>query len=531
MIQMKSVKAKADANPQHNVPRRIYDIEAKPKKGTAEEIAVGFLKKIAPDLKIESNLKQLKLDTVKESILGKHVLYQQYHDGTPITGAWVRVDINDKGEVYNVMNDLLPETVIAKIDKAAASAKAKAGDATAPQLTADDARQRALDTEQQVPNAKKEVVSSELVFYPHDNTPTLAWKVIIRTLEPYREYKIYLDASSGGILDKISLLKEAKGTGKVFDPHPVATLNDTSLEDNSTIPQIAYRAVSLENLTNNSGHLDGKFVSTKGTNGRVKRADLKFDFERGERAFKEVMVYFHIDRVQRHIQSLGFNNINNRQIEVNIDGTTADNSFYSPVTKSLTFGTGGVDDAEDAEIILHEYGHSIQDNQVAGFGPSGEARAMGEGFGDFLAASFFADMKPEVLRPTLGNWDAVAYSGAEPPCLRRLDSNKKYPKDLTGEEHDDGEIWSACLWELRGALGRTPTEQLVFAHHFLLTPKATFEDAAKALITADKQLNQGRNEAAITDVFVRRGILPNPKRKNKRAGEPFQQLNGNNRGK
>lgn len=528
MVQMKSVKAKADTNPQHNVPRRIYDIETKPKKGSAEEIAEGFLKKIAPDLKIESNLKQLKLDTVKESVLGKHVLYQQYHEGKPITGAWVRVDIDDKGQVYNVMNDLLPEPVIAKIDKAAATAKV--GE-TAPQLTADAASQRALETEQQVPKAKKEVESSELVFYPHDNTPTLAWKVIIRTLEPYREYKIYMDASSGAILDKISLLKEATGSGKVFDPHPVATLNDTSLEDDSTIPQSAYRAVSLENLTNNSGHLDGKFVSTKITTGRVKRANLKFEFERGERAFKEVMVYFHIDRVQRHIQSLGFNNINNRQIEVNIDGTTEDNSFYSPVTKSLTFGTGGVDDAEDAEIILHEYGHSIQDNQVAGFGPSGEARAMGEGFGDFLAASFFADTKPAVLRPTLGNWDAVAYSGAEPPCLRRLDSNKKYPKDMTGEEHADGEIWSACLWELRNALGRATTETLVFAHHFLLTPKAKFEDAAKALITADKQLNQGRNEAAITDVFVRRGILPNAKRKNKRAGQPFDQLNGNNRGK
>ena len=65
------------------------------------------------------------------------------------------------------------------------------------------------------------------------------------------------------------------------------------------------------------------------------------------------------------------------------------------------------------------------------------------------AASFFADLKPQILRPTLGNWDAVSYSGDEPPCLRRLDSNKKYPKDIVGEVHADGEIWSACLWELR----------------------------------------------------------------------------------
>ena len=147
---------------------------------------------------------------------------------------------------------------------------------------------------------------------------------------------------------------------------------------------------------------------------------------------------------------------------------------------------------------------------------------MGEGFGDYLAASFFSDKKAAFLKPTIGNWDSVVNSGSEPPCLRRLDSNKKYPKDITGEEHDDGEIWSACLWELRAALGRTTTDTLVIAHHFLLTPKAGFEDAANALITADKNLNQGRNHDIIKNIFIKRGILPNPKRKNIRAGAPFR---------
>jgi Zn-dependent metalloprotease len=236
------------------------------------------------------------------------------------------------------------------------------------------------------------------------------------------------------------------------------------------------------------------------------------------------MVYFHIDRIQRHLQELGFNNVLNHPIPVNIDGQRDDNSHYSPSEKDLTFGTGGVDDAEDAEIILHEYGHAIQDDQVPGFGAKEEGGAMGEGFGDFLAASFFSDVKPKEMKPTVGNWDATAYSGDEPPYLRRLDSNKKYPKDLDGEVHDDGEIWSACLWELRGMLGRQTTERLVIAHHFLLSRNARFEDGANALITADKNLNKGANEKAIRDVFVRRGILPNPKRKNRRAGTPFEDI-------
>ena len=194
------------------------------------------------------------------------------------------------------------------------------------------------------------------------------------------------------------------------------------------------------------------------------------------------------------------------------------------LTKALRFGIGGVDDAEDAEIILHEYGHAIQDDQVPGFGASDEGGAMGEGFGDYLAASFFADLKPARLQPCVGSWDAVSYSGDDPPSLRRLDSNKKYPRDLHGEVHADGEIWSACLWEIRAALGGRVADRLVIAHHFLLTPQSGFEDAAKALMTTDQQLNQGRNLAVIRDVFVRRGILPNPKRKNKRAGVRFYDI-------
>src|SRR5205814_5918901 len=92
---------------------------------------------------------------------------------------------------------------------------------------------------------------------------------------------------------------------------------------------------------------------------------------------------------------------------------------------------------------------------------------------------------------------------------------------IKGEVHDDGEIWSACLWELRAALGRTTTETLVIAHHFLLSRDSGFQDGANALILADKNLNKGANESVIRDVFVRRGILPNPKRKNLRAGVAF----------
>ncbi|HYR84341.1 MAG TPA: M36 family metallopeptidase [Terriglobia bacterium] len=513
MAKLKGVKAKTESHPIYKVPRRIYDIEAKASAKPPQQIAAAFLKRIAPDLKIDQNLSQLKFDKVKKTLLGSHVLYQQYLDRKPISGAWIRVDIDKDGKVYNVQNDLVPAPNLAKTKRAAPGGEGA-------RLSKKDASAAALDA---VKGRTKEVLDAELVYFPHAGVPTEAWKVIVKAEKPSGEWKVYVDAKTGALLECLNILKRADGKGRVFDPNPVVTLNDIELTDSGKVPNEAYVPVTLRGLKS-GGVLDGPFVSTKATPNRIKRISRKFMFKRGDRAFKEVMVYFHIDRMQRHLQELGFQNVLNRPILVNIDGTTEDNSFYSPSTKNLTFGTGGVDDAEDAEIILHEYGHAIQDDQVPGFGAKHEGGSMGEGFGDFLAASFFSDKKPAKMKPTLGNWDAVSYSGDDPPSLRRLDSNKKYPKDMNGEVHDDGEIWSACLWELRSALGRRTTEHLVIAHHFLLTRNAEFEDAANALILADKNLNQGANEAAIRGVFVRRGILPNPKRKNRRAGEPFEEV-------
>lgn len=515
MRKIKRVSAKVDSHPKYGVPQRIYDIATASSRTRPEKIAAAFIKKIASSIKIKPDLSQLKFDKVKTSVLGVHVLYQQHYDGKPISGAWIRVDIDKQGRVYNVQNDLVPESILGKATKATKAAARPS--AKVKQPSKDDVRAKALKV---VDSAKAEIVAMESCHFPYQGTVRSAWKVIVSGSRPRGEWKLYIDARTGDLLEKTSLLKYVAGKGSVFDPNPVVTLNDVDLKNNSAIPKRAYIQVVLPDLAK-TGFLEGPFATTSKTGKRVKRTNHRFFFERSNRAFKEVMVYFHIDRMQRHIQSLGFDNVLKRPIPVNIDGTREDNSFYSPIEKSLTFGTGGVDDAEDAEIILHEYGHAIQDDQVPGFGATHEGGAMGEGFGDFLAASFFSDKKPQSMKPTLGNWDAVAYSGDEPPNLRRLDSNKKYPKDMRGEVHDDGEIWSASLWELRAAMGRLATEKLVIAHHFLLTRFSKFEDAARALITADGNLNGGANETTIRGVFTRRGILPNSRRGNRRSGARF----------
>ena len=97
------------------------------------------------------------------------------------------------------------------------------------------------------------------------------------------------------------------------------------------------------------------------------------------------MAYFHIDRMQRYLQGLGFANVVHRSIPVNLHATAEDNSFYSPTTRALNFGDGGVDDAQDADVISHEYGHAIQDSQVSGFRRHHGGRDAGRGIRRLLA--------------------------------------------------------------------------------------------------------------------------------------------------
>ena len=67
-----------------------------------------------------------------------------------------------------------------------------------------------------------------------------------------------------------------------------------------------------------------------------------------------------------------------------------DNSSYSSSSGRLTFGQGGVDDAEDADVVIHELGHGIHD-WVTNGGLSQQEGLLSEGTGDYLAAAYSRD--------------------------------------------------------------------------------------------------------------------------------------------
>lgn len=486
------LKAKVHRNARSGAAQRIYTFKEAIRSTDPRATAKKFLKQFAVDLGIQGGLKNLVFDKVKTSLLGKHVLFQQHKDGKPISSAWLRVDIGPDGKVFNVQNDLVLQ---AEVEKAAKKAESRKG------INQAAARKFALAA---VKAKEKRIASIERVFWPVNGKPVDAWKVIVRSNGPIGQWRIYLDAVTGRTIAKRNMIKHA--VGRVFDPTPVAKLNNVRIEPVGKLTDDAYAEVSLLGL-NGSGFLDGEHVTTKLTKKRVKCTDGDFRFHRTDRAFREVMVYYHIDTAARHLKAIGFGDVFGKPIEVKVDGTRQDNSWYDPEDGTLTFGTGGVDDSEDAEIILHEYGHAIQDAQVPGWGWSDESAAMGEGFGDYFAANFFFDKKPKRMQGTVFNWDFFEISEKDPPHGRRLTTRHKYPPERKMEVHDFGEVWSACLWELREKLGADRAERLVIAHHYLLSKNSTFSDAAHALLTANERLYKDKNRRTIRALFERRGII------------------------
>jgi hypothetical protein len=307
------------------------------------------------------------------------------------------------------------------------------------------------------------------------------------------------------------------GTGTVFLPNPVADLQDQTLTDQKDADyaalQPAYHTVTLSNL-DGSGYLRGDWANVVSETGNPAFSPTNtFTYDRHDDEFEQVMAYYWITEAQNYIQRLGFGSgtfrpINQESQDVRINQWGVDNSFSWDKKDLLRFGKGGVDDAEDAEVILHEYGHAIQDSQQTpfGFGASIEAGSIGEGFGDYWAVTVSNVVAPTPDAPCVADWDSVSYTSTVPHCLRRVDTNLHYPQDLNGRVHHDGMIWSRALWDIRNALGHLVADTIILEAQFGM-PNPTMPQLAARTVDTARRLYGTSAAVKVRAAFVARGIL------------------------
>jgi zinc metalloprotease ZmpB len=302
------------------------------------------------------------------------------------------------------------------------------------------------------------------------------------------------------------------GAGTVFLPNPVAELGDQTLTDRKDADYAAlvpaYHDVVLTNL-NGSGFLVGDWAQVVSETGDPAYSPSnEFRYRRDDDRFEQVMAYYWITEAQKYIQSLGFGtsrrpvNMTSQRVRINQWGV--DNSFATQHKDELRFGKGGVDDAEDAEVILHEYGHAIHFSQGFVFG-SAEAGAISEGFGDYWAVTVTSVVSPTADPACVADWDSVSYTSSVPHCLRRVDGNLHYPEDLNGGVHHDGQIWSRALWDIRNAIGNVRADTLILEAQFGFAGTTMRDLAARTVATATALY--GRAAATqVRNAFVARGL-------------------------
>lgn len=227
-------------------------------------------------------------------------------------------------------------------------------------------------------------------------------------------------------------------------------------------------------------------------------------FTRDSAYFEEVNVFYHLNLFRSFIDSIGFSNLANYQLKVDAHGMDGlDQSAYSPGLDILSYGIGNVDDGEDANVIVHEYGHVLTHSALP-FGNSGmERKSVEEGICDYLAGSYSKSINQWEWQK-LFKWDGwnEFWSG------RNLLSTKHYPENLVGQIHRDGEIFSSALMNIELLIGRAITHKILMTSFSTLVPNLTMPQAAFLFLEADSLINNGIHTPSILAVFFSKGISP-----------------------
>jgi hypothetical protein len=327
-------------------------------------------------------------------------------------------------------------------------------------------------------------------------------------------WQVVVDASSGEILSQLDLCRRADFEGRVFLPDPLTTsgheytdpgygdnydLDSDSLSAQRFLVQLTGLEEDTEGGGGNGWVLSGPYVKVYDFAGPVTAKTVvptlgdSLVFNRSEDSFEEVMVYYHIHEFRSRLQAMGVTDLQPGPIESDAHALNDEQSWYDSIDNSLWFGDGGVDDAEDADVIIHEYGHALHMDALFDFETltyfsyetSADVDAVSEGFGDYLAASN-SERVSGVYDTRVFNWDGHNdfWSG------RHVVTYNSYSNwdQLSGDIYKQGTIWANALWLIREELGADTADHVVVEGHTNHLPLSDVRAAMDGVILAAELL-------------------------------------------
>ena len=448
-------------------PVALYRPGFRADPSTPEEMARQYMRHAAPVLGLGPDLSDLALTSVRTGPSGTVVRFRQQVAGIPVYGPDLAVKLDRDGRVTHVASGYRPGPAPA---------------ATVPAVPAEAARAIALDHLAVSGGVEWERIGL-VVFHGATAGATgvrLAWQVdVVARLAPQGEWRVMVDAVTGelfGAEDRAYYGTTVDGTATVFDPDPLssagATYGDAGFVDGADADTAELTAEvfprALLDITETAGtfSLVGPWAECVDWDNPFKgcffQTSSAWSFTRSEDAFEAANVYYQIDTYMRYLNDTLGLAIEPHQypggVQYDPHGFNgADNSSYNSGSGRLRFGEGGVDDAEDADVVIHELGHGLHDWATGG-GLS-QVEGLSEGIGDFAAAEYsraFGHWGPgDPQNQWVFSWD-----GHNPFWSGRVTNwtdTRTYPIHLVGQVHTDGQFWSSCNMQVWDAIGRDAT--------------------------------------------------------------------------
>ena len=464
-----------------------------------------------------------------------HLTYVQQHGDVSVRGAQFIVHIRESGEVIGASQSLT-ETL--------------PGDGTTEELTPAEAAEVAVKA---VPGTATGDPIVEATWLERGRELRLGWEVLVATSGPPSNYAVVVDATTGDVLSVDRLATDA-GTPRasklartnparevaqaggcnapappsacIFVVDPIYASGNPAIDPGQANATLV--GVPLANLTNPAdGNLVGRYAQLA-----APLLDIYNDpdnvFGEGGRGgqditFEAAMTYYWIDYTQGLLQALGYDYHADDPVDfVPIEPEFPDNAFYLFVEDRIHMGDApdGVREAEDAQGVIHEYGHALLQAAVPNI-ISDEGGAFHEGFSDLVSVFTTLEFRN-------GDVGCLFHWAERGRCIRRVDTDLRYPDDLRFEVHLDAEIYTGAVWDVfEGVLARdtglTPSDcqdrstnpcsavrgevygTLLGSLPFL-TPQLDLADAAAAFAASDQAFYGGRNADVIADAFAAHGL-------------------------
>lgn len=514
------------------IARAVYHANFKATAADPIIMAKQYLRENADLLGLKADLSDLSHFVTRETAGGFHVRFNQHVANIPVYRGEIAVTIDRNNVVTFVANGYQKGVQV---------------ESTIPGLTREQALQRAKSHLQT--RGELNLEKADLIVYFNNGVARLALKTVIVPAEsPAGDWEIFVDAKSGEIFrveNKAYHYRDrgraagvaATGTGQVFDPDPITRSGSTygtgGLTDNNDADNADLTAqvtsVTLPDITFTGSlyQLKGPYAevvdSESPKKGLFTQASSTFNFTRNADAFEAVNVYYHIDKSMRYINTtlgvplMPFQYTGGVRVDPHgLNGQ--DNSHYTSSTGQLAFGEGGVDDAEDLEVVLHELGHGLHD--WASNGQISQVDGLSEGCGDYWAASYTRSLGFWLSSEPEYNW-VMRWDGHNPFWGGRIvNYSAHYPDGLTGSIHTDGQMWSSTLMSIWNTIGRTATDENFLECMSMLISSSSQNDAANAFYQADAMLHGGVNQPAILPWFQARGYTITMPCNNIAQGDP-----------